>query len=472
MAKKNSLRDQFKATSVKSLKKVVEDDEKMLGISSNEYLQLEDKKTIKIRIFPAHPGGDSFYVRRKCYWLPFQRNDGEMGRTSVNDSVIHGGTKMDLVDEYVKAARKFIGGDKDKLEAITGRDGLLPSYNWICYADKVQPDTELKAKLWEFRKVVRDALNRLTFNEDEDEAIETDPFTDVDEGLPVMVGYNKTPNRKKGENYYDVSFPKKPVARPLTDSELDYFSNLTPLTEVIGNYTIADFDRALAGLQIFDEENEIGLMEDDEWLEKVEEIRAQYDANASDEDDDDEDNKKSKKSAKKATKKSKDNDDDDEDEDDDKKSKKASKKSAKKSKDEDDDDDADDSDSDEDEEDEKPTKKSKKSAKKQEEDEDDDDESDADDEDDDDESDEDEDDGLDDLDRSGLKKYIRENELEVTVKKSMSDDDLRAAIRAAQKSGDDDDEDEDDDSDDDDDEDDEPKSKISLNDIRKKLAKK
>lgn len=437
---KNSLRDQFKPTSVKSLRKVAEEDEKMLGISSNEYLQLEDKKTIKVRIFPAHPGVESFYVRRKCYWLPFQRNDGEMGRTSVNDSVIHGGTKYDLIDEYVKAAKKFINGDSEKLEAITGRDGLLPSYSWICYADKVQPDTELKAKLWEFRKVVRDALNRLTFTEDDDEAIETDPFTDIDEGLPIMVGYNKNPNRKKGENYYDVAFAKKPTPRPLSDAELEYFSTLKPLNEIIGKYTMQDFDRALAGLQIFDEEHEIGLFDDDDWLEKVEEIRAQYDS------DDNEDGGK-RKSAKKTTKKKSEDEDDDEDD------KPAKKKSSKKSEPEDDDD--------SDDEDEKPSKKgnAKKQPEPEDEDEDDDDDSDSD------------DDELDDLDRSELKKYIKENKLEVTVKKSMSDDDIREAIRAAQKS--DDDEDGDDDEDDsDDDDDDEPKSKVSLSDIRKKLAKK
>lgn len=451
------LRSQFKPTSVKSLKKVAEEDEKMLGISSNEYLQLEDKKTIKIRIFPAHPGVESFYVRRKCYWLPFQRNDGEMGRTSVNDSVIHGGTAMDLVDEYVKAAKKFIGGDSDKLEAITGRDGLMPNYSWICYADKVQPDTELKAKLWEFRKSVRDALNRLTFTEDDDEAIETDPFTDIDEGLPVMVGYNKTPNRKKGENYYDVAFAKKPVARPLTDAELEYFSNLKPLNEIIGKYTINDFDRALAGLQIFDEENEIGLFDDDDWLAKVEEIRAQYDS-----DDEDEDKKgKKKTAAKKTTKKSKSEDDDDEDDEDEKPAKKG-KKSSKKVEDEDDDDS-----DDEDEEEEKPAKKSAKGKKKDEPEEDEEDEDEDEDDDSEDDSDSDEGDEFDDMERDELKKYIKKNGLDITVKKSMSDDDLRDAIRAAVKDSDSDDEDEDED--DDDEDDDEPKSKVSLDDIRKKL---
>ena len=428
---KNSLRDQFKPTSVKSLKKNAEEDEKMLGISSNEYLQLEDKKTIKIRIFPAHPGMDAFYTRRKCYWLPFQKNDGEMGRTSVNDSVIHGGTKMDLVDEYLKAAKKYVGSDSEKLEALTGRDGLLPSYSWICYADKVQPDTELKAKLWEFRKSVRDALNRLAFTEDEDEAIETDPFTDIDEGLPVMVSYNKTPNRKKGENYYDVVFAKKPTPRPLTDSELEYFATLKPLNEVIGTYTIADFDRALAGLQIFDEENEIGLFDDDSWLEKVEEIRAQYDSS-------DEEPKKGK-----ITKKVADEDDDDEEE------KKPAKKTKKVTKVEDDED------------------EDEKSSEETDDDEDDDDSNDTDDA-------SDSDDEFDDMERNDLKKYIKQNELDIVVKKSMSDDDIREAIRAAvSKNEDEEDADTDaDDDDDDDDDDDEPKSKISLSEIRKKLGKK
>jgi hypothetical protein len=57
-----------------------------------------------------------------------------------------------------------------------------------------------------------------------------------------------------------------------------------------------------------------------------------------------------------------------------------------------------------------------------------------------DDEDEDEDDGLDGLDRVGLKKHIKAEGLEVTVKKSMSDDDIRAAIRAASDDEDDDEE--------------------------------
>lgn len=67
----------------------------------------------------------------------------------------------------------------------------------------------------------------------------------------------------------------------------------------------------------------------------------------------------------------------------------------------------------------------------------------VDDEDEDDEDVEDEDDeesvDLDELDRSELKAYIKENDLDVKVKKSMSDDDIRSAIKEAEGDEDEDD---------------------------------
>jgi hypothetical protein len=69
------------------------------------------------------------------------------------------------------------------------------------------------------------------------------------------------------------------------------------------------------------------------------------------------------------------------------------------------------------------------------------DEDDEDEDEDDEEDDEDEDD-LDDMSRSELKAYIKENDLEVKVKKSMDEDDIRAAIRDADDEDDDDDLDE------------------------------
>ena len=405
---KNDLRSQLKATSIKRLQKQIDEDNAMVGAqSSAEYLNLEDGKTIKIRIFPCHPGQEDFYVARKCYWMSFVGDDGEQHRGTVLDSRVHGGTKYDVVEEYVKYAKKKVGNDADKLEALTGSgpksNSLNPQYSWLCYADKINGDDQLRAKLWEFKKMVRDAINKLAFSEDEDEVIEVDPFTDPDEGLPIMVTYRKNPNKKKGENFYEVAFPKKVSARPLTDEEIEYFMTLKPLSEVINRYGMRDFERALEGLQNFDTENEIDLFEDEDWLEHLEEIKAQYDA-----EEDSEDSKPAKKSTKKVVKKVAEPEDDEEE-------------------DEPEDNTEEDSDEEDDEEEESG-------------------------------------DEFDKLDRSALKKYIVDNDLEISVKKSMSDDDLRNAIRSVKSSAPDvDDEDEDE-------EEDEAPARVSLGDIRKKLA--
>lgn len=430
------LRSQLKATPIKKLKKRVDEDNEMVGVGSNEYLNLEDGKTMKIRIFPAHPGVEDFYIPKKCYWLTVAGNEGDLRRTTVLDSRVHGGTKWDLVEEYVKFAKKKWAKDADKLEALTGtsqnQNSLNPSYTWLCYAAQVTADEELRAKLWEFKKMVRDALNKLAFSEDEDEAIEVDPFTDPDEGLPIMVKYMKNPNKKKGENYYEVSFPKKTAARPLTDDEIEYFMSLKPLTEVLTKYGLRDFEKALEGLQNFDEEHEIGLFDDDDWLEHVEEIKAQYDSN----DEKEEKPASKKKSVKKVTKKSVEDEEEEDEENEET----------------------------DDEKEEKPAKKSsKKPAKKVEEEEDDEEEEETE-EKEEEEDDEEGDDGLDDMDRNQLKKYIKDNDLEITIKKSMSDDDIREAIRDAQSEGNDDEEEEEEE------EEEAPKAKVSLSDIKKKLA--
>ena len=413
MAKENSLRSQLKATSIKRLQKQIDEDNAMVGAqNSTEYLNLEDGKTVKIRIFPGHPGVQDSYVAKKCYWLSFVGDDGETHRGTVLDSKVHGKTKFDVVEEYVKWAKKKIGNDADKLEALVGNgpksNSLNPQYSWLCYADKINGDDQLRAKIWEFKKMVRDAMNKLAFSEDEDEVIEVDPFTDPDEGLPIMVTYRKNPNKKKGENFYEVSFPKKVSARPLTDEEIEYFMTLKPLNEILSKYGMKDFERALEGLQNFDEENEIGLFDDDDWIEHLEEIKAQYDSDDSEEDSEPKKKTAVKKAVKKAYAKSEDDEEEEKDE-------------------------ADDEEEDETEE----------------------------------ENDEDGDE-FDSMDRVALKKYITANGLEISVKKSMSDDDLRNAIRAAAKS-DDADEAEDEEEDDDETEEEAP-AKVSLSDIRKKLA--
>ena len=439
-----NFREKFKATKIKDLKKAVDKDDAMVGVSNNDYLNLEDGKTLKIRIFPAHPGHEQFYVPKKCYWLSFPAEDGgDNKRGTVLDSIVHGGTKMDLVQEYVKYAKKKYGDDDDKMETLTGTgmnsNALNPQYSWLCYASIVTPDEELHPKVWEFKKMVRDALNKLVFDEDNDEPIEVDPFTDPDDGLVLAVKYLKKPNKKKGENYYEVDFAKtgkkkEAYSRAITDEELEAFSRLKPLNEVVPRYTKKEFDRALEGLQCWDEEFDFNLFDDDEWLEIVEAVKEQYNGSS---DDDDEDEKPKKKTVKKTSKKVEEEEDADDEEE-----KKPAKKSAKK----------------------KVEEEPEDSEEEDSEEEDSDDEDDS-------EEEETDSDEFDDMDRKELKHYIKENELEITVKKSMSDDDIRDLIREAVADSDDEDDSEEEETDEDsDDEEEQPKSKVSLDDIRKKLA--
>ena len=416
----SNLRSQFKATPIKSLRKAIDQDDALVGIQSNDYLNLEDGKTLKIRIFPAHPGQENFYTPRKCYWMNLTTEDGETRRGTVLDSVLHGGTKKDIVQEYVKFAKKMYSDDSDKMEALLGTgmnsNSLNPQYSWLCYADVVREGEELRAKVWEFKKMVRDLLNKLAMSEDGDEPIEIDPFTDPDEGFPVLVKYLKKPNKKKGEQYYEVTLGKKPKARPLTDEELEYFAALKPISEVTRRYNMSEFDKAIDGLKNFDEENDFNLFDNDDWLEIVEEVKQQYDSDSEDE-----------QPKKKTSKKVVEDDDDDEEE-----------------------------------------VKPKKSVKKPEPEEEDNSEDETEDEPEEEDNSEDGDE-FDNMDRTALKKYIKENELEIVVKKSMSDDDLRAAIRAEVNSDDNSEDETEDDSEEEEVE--EPKKKLTLEEVRKRLKK-
>jgi hypothetical protein len=182
---------------------------------------------------------------------------------------------------------------------------------------------------------------------------------------------------------------------------------LTPIAEMYTNcYGLKQFERALEGLQCFDEENEIDLFDDDEWVEHLEEIRAQYDA-------EDEEEKKPTKKASKTVEK-------------------PAKKKVEEPEDE----------SDDEEEDEVEDEKEDNG----------------------------EGDEFDGMDRTALKKYINSNELEITVKKSSSDDDIRNAIREEVSKPKDDDVEEEEETDDE--EDDNDSSTVSIEDIRKKLFKK
>ncbi len=386
MAKGKSLRDKYKAKSVKitDLKAKKAEEDKLLGANNfGDYLEFEDGKTKKFKLFPPHDGPD-FYVMKKEAWITIEKEDGETGRRTVLNSIVHGGTKRDIIEEYVQFIKANVK-DAEKLKLLAEWQTKIGyDVSWVAYASEIEKKNR-KFGLLEFKKTVRDALNKEMFIEDEDDPIEIDPFTDIDEGLPVLIKYLKKPNKKKGEEYYSLTVGKKAVK--LTDEELEKFDAAKPLTELFNNvYKMKDFALALEGLQHYDEEHEFDLFEDDRWLEIVEEVKAQYEGDEEEEEDEDDEPKKKSKSkkSKKAAKVEEDEEDEEEEEDeDDEEEEEAEEEDDEEEEDEEDEDeeeeDEDDEEEDEEEEDEDeddeededeeeeeeeaPKKKSKKSVK-------------------------------------------------------------------------------------------------------------
>jgi len=320
-----SLRDQLKATKVKKLQDQAQKEDKLTGGGGSRAGFLEiSKGTNKFRLFPAHPNGtdepDPFYQMKVTHWVSIEKEDGKMGRKSVFNAKVHGGAKKDIFEEYIEKAKKHliengIDGAAEKAKTITDwKEGIGHSNAWTAYALKIDGD-DSQFGLLEFGKLVRDGFNEIASMEDDDEPIEVDPFTDPDDGMPVIVKYS--PEKKVAKDKYSVTLGRKPEPLPLTDEQIDEFMSHDPLISKFSNvYSSRDFELACEGIRNFDEKNEIGFCDTDEWEELIESLNNTWESGDSEEDEDDSPVKSKKKSAPKkvTSKKAVAKEDDDEDE--------------------------------------------------------------------------------------------------------------------------------------------------------------
>ncbi len=273
------LRERFKATKVASLKKKISEEDKIAGSGDRAGFLSIDEGSNKFRIMPAHPGGGDFYILNVRHWMDVENKDGKIGRKPVFNAKIHGGFKHDIVEEYMLAAKKMLEENEDpeaalKIAAMSDyKTGLKPSTNWTCYALKLSGD-DSEFGILEMNRSVRDGINNISVSEEDDEPIETDPFTDPDTGIPVIIKYDS--KAKDNRNKYSVTLGRKPEPRPLTDEELEDFSKQPSLVERYRNcYSAKDFEMALNGVRNFDEKNEIGFCDTDEFEELAAKLAAE-----------------------------------------------------------------------------------------------------------------------------------------------------------------------------------------------------
>lgn len=320
-------RSKFKATSVAA---TVEQDKELAaslgrdGGNYTKYLVFEDGPNL-LRIYPPHPeedgGGDVFAEPKVTVFLPMmvpERDANrqvimENGRPKLKESVksvfnsrIHGDTPKDLVEEYISLALKRLEealehtqdpAEKaiitNKLNAVRGNyalkiQGLKYTQKWVMYVNRIVGQTHTFGPI-EIGPAVKEALNKIAANVDNGEgAITTDPFTDIEDGRAVKVVYNK--NATKPQDYYNVqidsTFVKQVIAGqpynlprqfPLTDEQLEAFMKVTPLKKRFrGVFKRSDFKLQFEGLEFFDKKHQIGLFQDEEFLNIFEEIDAYY----------------------------------------------------------------------------------------------------------------------------------------------------------------------------------------------------
>lgn len=279
-----SLRDKYKATPLDVLKQSAADEDQMIGSQRGDggYHDIDDGVNT-FRIYPKKPDDKKYYHVRVQHWITIEDEDGgDPKRRSVYNARIHGGYKHDVIEEYVKTAPNHIKelqiDDEDKAKKTKSltdwKQGLQASTDWVVWADKitrVDGETQYSLKPLALKKTVRDDLNSEAMTEDPEETITVDPYTDVDTGKRILITKEKKKEGKKEKTYYKTKISKE---SPLSDEQLEEFENKKSLTEMFSNvYSKADFDMAINGLKYFDEFHEIGLFEEQSWLDKVAEMK-------------------------------------------------------------------------------------------------------------------------------------------------------------------------------------------------------
>lgn len=256
------------------------------------------------RICPPHDSNDPSFQPKVTTWLPREvdemKEDKPTGKKiianrPVFNSRVHGETEKDIVEEYINFVYKLVADsiqDKDerasKMSPINGwRDNKTKKWNpgirfstaFVFYS--FESGKLARLELW---KADKDKMEDLNISEDANEVIETDCFSDPNDGVSLLITRQKDKDGKWENVLNKREFnPKKyktwdefMASERLTDEQLMELDKAPSLKEIYKSYKRSDFELALKGLQIFDEKNKFGVFEHDEFISIIEEIDAYY----------------------------------------------------------------------------------------------------------------------------------------------------------------------------------------------------
>lgn len=271
------------------------------------FLQIDEGRNV-FRILPPHPDdtvGAAYLPKRvgqlKCE-VPVYKDGEETDKTEIKLKNIfiatqHGGLPKDPIELYIDYVKKRANdefSDKEEkrkfLSPITGWSdkkgwnwGISPRTSFVAYAVK----DNVVGRLELYESMIKD-MTKLAISEEAEDVIETDPFSDPNEGCELIITKQKQtdkqgktidkweypvakgePSRLKRESW-DAYFKRTMV----TDAQLEELIGQEPLSKIMGNrvYTSRDWDMALDGLRRFDEEYKFGIFSNDDFLDELQEL--------------------------------------------------------------------------------------------------------------------------------------------------------------------------------------------------------
>ena len=301
-------RSKYRASSSEELQKESEKMKELTSTGRGAFIKIEPG-TNKLRMFPAPLKAKSslFCFPKVTSFLPFmvdEVNDkGEktgkqvIKRKAIFNAKVHGDLSFDLVEEYIEACRNYFSSmEKDKkkvfekMKVITDfKKGIKPSSAWIAYAYKLVGEKKEYGRV-QITEGVHKQMDALSLREgDSNKPIIVDLFSHPDDGK--MIQWFSDPNNEdlKSRNKITILFEKN---TPLTDEELEMLENWDSLESLYKNsYKKSDFKKQLEGLQLFDEQNKIGVFDSPAFQSKIDICREEFEEiyGSLDEDDENED---------------------------------------------------------------------------------------------------------------------------------------------------------------------------------------
>ena len=332
----SSLRERFKRK--KPIENAFDQDDSDFGKGQrgpkNNYIRLKDGKNY-IRVMPPHEDSLSpFYrlVRSSLYW-EYQKG-GESIPTSrkVFNARHHGkklGIRKDIVEEYLQQIAEIQSGMSDKKEDdikawrkyIDGyrgdgkwNHGIAPKPRRILYAVEMEKvDGSLEAGdigLLEVGPMVWEQIVDIVDQMSDDEPAGWEPFSDIDDGIPLVIEYNS--NANKPADFYSTSIYMEkgsskipaPTPFPLSDELLGEFESMDSLEAMYGKSTYSKemFDMAVKALELFDNKYGYGVFDREGWPNIVADLAKQIDKSPPNDDSQKADETKKKVAKEKAAK--------------------------------------------------------------------------------------------------------------------------------------------------------------------------